>query len=119
MTCSVDTQLAPCFSLERGWARTAGRSENVYLALDGAQGCPWKAVGSKTGPSPGGLRSLDLKKDILETLLSLGAEPGRKVPLTAHRLREGRQRGPVSSVWECAAATTGHEIGSLGVPQLD
>lgn len=71
VTCSVGTQLAPCFSLERGWARTAGRSENVYLALDGAQGCPWKAVGSKTGPSPGGLRSLDLK-DILETLLSLG-----------------------------------------------
>lgn len=111
--------VAPCFSREQGWVWTAGPSENTSSALDGAQGRPQKAVGSKTGPSPGGLRSPDLKKGILETLLCQGAEPGRKAPLTPRGFREGRQRGPVSSAWERAAATTGHEIGGLGAPQLD
>lgn len=49
-----------------------------------------------------------------------GAEPQRKVPLTPSAgVMVGRQRGPVSSVWELAAITTGHEIGSLGAPGRD
>lgn len=54
----------------------------------------------------------------LETLLGPGTEPGRKVSLTPSAgVRVGRQRGPVSSVWERVAATMGHEIGSSGAPQ--
>lgn len=51
----------------------------------------------------------------LEALLGAGAEPARKVPLTpSSGVGAGRQRGPVRSVWEHTATTTGHEIGSSG-----
>lgn len=71
------------------------------------------------GPSPEGGRFTEKPQprwaeapwpgeEHLETPLGPGAEPGRKVPLTP--LAGVRQRAPVSSVWERAAATSSHEI---------
>lgn len=76
---------------------------------------PWKVVRSQTGP--GELRPLVWSRASGDPA-GPGTEPGRKVLLTPPAgVRVGRQRGPVSSVWERAAATTGHEIGSSGAPQ--
>lgn len=69
-------------------------------------------------PHPGGgLRPPWPGEERLETPLGPGAEPGRKVPLTP--AAGGRQRGPVSSVWEREATTSGHEIVSSVPPGRD
>lgn len=69
-------------------------------------------------PHPGGgLRPPWPGEERLETPLGPGAEPGRKVPLTP--AAGGRQRGPVSSVWEREAPTSGHEIVSSVPPGRD
>ena len=73
-----------------------------------AQGGPPRVARSKPGPGPGGLRSPDLKKGISETLLGPGRAWEQSPRNTRASVREGKQRGPVSCVWECAAATASH-----------
>lgn len=93
-----------------------GHSENTSGGRSTFPGHPQRVVGSRTGPRPGGLGPLAWRRASGDPA-GPGSRAWEKSPIDTRGGRQGcRQRGPVSSVWEHEAATSGHEIVSSVPP---